>query len=824
MKKILLFSLIVFGISSSTNAQDFLGYTNSNYSGVTGTDLQPASVVDSRFKTDITLFGFSYSFYNNYVGIKKSAFKHTGGLFGGDYPAFKDTAFAEHYLTRRTTSNPKSVYLASQFYLPSFMVTIDSKNAFALKWKIRTLLNVDGVSNDLAALISSNFDYPSLFNLKLINQNLSIQTMSWAEYGLTYGHVFKDEGKHFLKAGATVKLLQGLQAGYMKIDNLNYEFTTDTTVSLFQTEVSYAHSNNYDLNQTNINYKFTSHPSVGFDLGVVYEWRPDHEKYKYDMDGETNLIRKDQNKYKLKVGLSLLDVGRIKYTKGEKSGDFVANIRAMDIATLDPSDIDSFDDTIRSKFKEVPSPSTFKMNLPTTLSAQIDYNIYKDFYVNFTPYYVFQFRKKATRVHDITTFSITPRWDHKWFGVFVPLSYDAMRNSKVGLGLRLGPIILGTNNIAPFIGRKDLYGADVYVMFKIPIMYKRPKDKDHDKVSDKKDKCKNVAGSWEFMGCPDKDGDHIQDKDDACPDIPGLAEFKGCPDKDGDHVQDSEDACPNDSGLVEFKGCPDKDGDKIIDKEDECPEIAGLAQFKGCPDSDNDSIPDKNDKCPQKAGPVRNEGCPETKLSLVDTQGTKLITEVMDKNGSFSFDNLPADEAVLFTIEGEGTDSLTEVKVISKGIPRKARRGNQDRYFRFVILSTDKNSLDQEDAFDVAVRLNQQEKALIKKAFENLEFENGKDIITTSSYESLDALAGLMQKKPNWRLKISGHTDNKGSSAANLKLSKNRAEAVKTYLVSKGIDTNRFKTEWFGSKKPIADNNTEVGRQKNRRVELLLVE
>src|SRR4051812_4007598 len=379
MKKILLLALICFGISVTISAQDFLGYINSNYAGVTGTDLQPASVVDSRFKTDITLFGFSGSFYNNYVGIKKDAFKHTGGLFSGDYPAFSDTAFAEHYLTRRNTSNPKSLYFASQFYLPSFMVSINSKNAIALKWKIRTLLNVDGVSNDLAALISSKLDYPSLFNIKLTNQNLSIQTMSWVEYGLTYGHVFKDEGTHFLKAGATVKLIQGLQAGYMKIDNLNYQFTTDTTVSLFQTEVSYAHSDNFDINQNNISYKYISKPTLGFDLGVVYEWRPDYEKYKYDMDGETNLIRKDQNKYKLKVGLSLLDVGRVKYTKGEKSGDFVANIRLWDLSNVDPSNIDSFDDTLRKKFVEVPSPSTFKMNLPTTLSAQIDYNIYKDF-------------------------------------------------------------------------------------------------------------------------------------------------------------------------------------------------------------------------------------------------------------------------------------------------------------------------------------------------------------------------------------------------------------------------------------------------------------
>ena len=81
-----------------------------------------------------------------------------------------------------------------------------------------------------------------------------------------------------------------------------------------------------------------------------------------------------------------------------------------------------------------------------------------------------------------------------------------------------------------------------------------------------------------------------------------------------------------------------------------------------------------------------------------------------------------------------------------------------------------------------------------------------------------------MLKKPNWRLKISGHTDNVGSAASNMKLSQNRAEAVKTYLISKGIDRSRFKAEWFGSKNPIASNKTEEGRQRNRRVEMLLVE
>lgn len=824
MKKVLFLVLFLSSLSKFSTAQDFLGYSNSNYAGVTGTDLQPASVVDSRFKIDVSVLGFSYAFYNDYAGIKKKAFQHSGGIFPGNYPAFQDPDFAQNYLIRQNTPQSKSLYIANQFYVPSFLISINSKNAFALKWKIRSMVNLDGVSNDLAALISSKLNYPDLFKVKLHNENLSIQSMSWAEYGATYGHVFTNPGQHFFKAGATLKLIQGLQAAYMKINDLNYEFTTDTTLSLFHTEVSYGHSANFDVNQNQIQYKYVSKPTVGFDLGVVYEWRPDYEDYKYEMDGETDLYRKDKNKYKLRVGISLLDVGRVTFKKAERSRDFVADVNLWDITKIDFSNINNFDDTLQARFAVKSSSSTFQMNLPTTLSAQIDYNLYKDFYINLTPYYAFRFKNKETRIHDITTISLTPRWDHKWFGVFIPLSYDELRNAKVGLALRAGPLVLGTNNLAPLVTNTDIYGMDIYFMLKIPILYHQKKDRDHDKVSDKKDLCKDVPGVWEFQGCPDRDGDHIQDKEDACPDEPGLIALKGCPDKDGDGITDKEDNCPEEPGLAEFKGCPDKDGDKVIDKEDECPDEFGLAQFKGCPDKDNDSIPDKNDRCPDKAGPISNEGCPETKLSLIDLQGNVLRTIAMSKDQSFSFDNLPADELVIFKLEGEGSDTINEIKVIVSGIPKKAIRNDNDRYFRFILLTTDKNKLDQEDAFDVAVRLNQQEKALMKKAFENLEFELGKDIITEKSYASLDALASLMLKKTNWRLKISGHTDNVGSASSNLKLSKNRAEAVRNYLVSKGINKDRFKVEAFGSKKPIADNKTEEGRQKNRRVEMLLVE
>ncbi len=792
IKKIILYTALLC-CSFSVSAQDFLGYINSNYSGVTGTDLNPANVVNSRYKTDITLTGLSFSLYNNYIGLKRSALEKDQY---GHYYAFDDTAFADNYLTKRINSKDKSVYLSNQIYGPSFMVSLGTKDAFALKTKVRTILNIDGVNPEMAQLGYSGLDDSTLWNQNLNNKNFSVQTMTWVEYAASYGHVFKDEGEHFLKAGLTVKYIQGLQSAYMSIVDLDYNITNDTIGSFFHSDVNYGHSTNYEGEDPQLGFKPSSKFSWGLDLGVVYEWRPNWKDYKYDMDGETNLWRKDKNKYKLKVGLSAVDIGWVKFKKGTYSRNFTADINYWNLATFDSvHNFDSFDSLLQAKFPMNKGDEYYKMNLPFALSLQVDYNIYKDFYVNFTPYWSPRFKKDKEKVHDLTTFSLTPRWDHKWFGAFIPISYDITGNTKLGLALRIGPLIVGTNSLAPFVTKTDIHGADIYTMIKIPIMYKRPKDKDKDKVSDKKDKCKDVAGTWEFLGCPDRDGDHIQDKDDACPDEAGLPQFNGCPDKDGDGVIDKQDACVDIPGLAEFNGCPDKDGDKIIDKEDDCPDEAGLVEFKGCPDKDGDLIMDKNDECPEKPGPLSNNGCPEVKLNLVNTIGQTLRSAVQKKDGSFSFDELPADELVIFALEGENTELATEAKVIVGGIAKRAVRDPKDKLLRFIVIKADANKIKPEDAKDVAIKLNKEEEEVLKKAFNNLEFATGKDIIKQESFASLDELAGLMVKKPNWRLKISGHTDNQGQAAANLKLSEKRSKAVMNYLVSKGISTDRFKVE-----------------------------
>ncbi|CAN5299982.1 hypothetical protein BH09BAC6_BH09BAC6_20480 [soil metagenome] len=122
---------------------------------------------------------------------------------------------------------------------------------------------------------------------------------------------------------------------------------------------------------------------------------------------------------------------------------------------------------------------------------------------------------------------------------------------------------------------------------------------------------------------------------------------------------------------------------------------------------------------------------------------------------------------------------------------------------------------------DVKVYVTEADRKVVKEAIRNLEFDFGKATIRAHSFPSLDRVAQLLVDK-NFSLKLAGHTDNVGSNDANLKLSKERAESIKTYLVSKGANASRIEATGYGESQPIATNKTAKGRQINRRVEFTL--
>jgi hypothetical protein len=113
--------------------------------------------------------------------------------------------------------------------------------------------------------------------------------------------------------------------------------------------------------------------------------------------------------------------------------------------------------------------------------------------------------------------------------------------------------------------------------------------------------------------------------------------------------------------------------------------------------------------------------------------------------------------------------------------------------------------------------------SILKDAFDNLSFQFNSYKIDSDSYPFLDELSSVLLAQPSWKLELAGHTDNKGSEATNLAMSKGRVEEVRKYLVSKGVPIERVTTFAYGESKPIASNDTEDGRAKNRRVEMKIV-
>lgn len=233
------------------------------------------------------------------------------------------------------------------------------------------------------------------------------------------------------------------------------------------------------------------------------------------------------------------------------------------------------------------------------------------------------------------------------------------------------------------------------------------------------------------------------------------------PDRDGDGILDKDDLCPDVPGLKEYKGCPDTDGDGLFDAIDDCPKTFGPKENNGCPypDTDGDGLLDNSDDCPSIAGPVENKGCP-----YEDTDGDGLL----DKD-----DECP----------------MTPGPKENNGCPV----------------------------------IEKEEQEVLNTAFSNLEFETNLDVIKSGSKPALIELANTLKKKPEWKLKLSGHTDNVGDNDANMILSKKRAESVSRFLTEQGIDKGRLRTEFFGESQPIDDNSTASGRQKNRRVEFKII-
>jgi OOP family OmpA-OmpF porin len=271
----------------------------------------------------------------------------------------------------------------------------------------------------------------------------------------------------------------------------------------------------------------------------------------------------------------------------------------------------------------------------------------------------------------------------------------------------------------------------------------------------------------------DADRDGVPDGPDQCAGTPygARVDSRGCPmDTDGDGVYDGLDLCPGTphGAIVDARGCPiDTDNDGVYNGIDQCEgtPAGSVVDSVGCPiDSDGDGVPDGLDNCPNTPAGV-----------LVDEFGCPL-----DSDGDGVFD---------------GPD-------LCPGTPLGVTV----------------------DEFGCPVPINEMEKELVDTGaiqLHNIYFDVGKSRLKASSHQVLHDVAAILIKWPSLKIEIGGHTDSTGADDFNLELSRNRAHSVLDFLIDNfdELQFAQFFVRGYGETQPIAPNDTQEGRQKNRRVE-----
>jgi large repetitive protein len=290
----------------------------------------------------------------------------------------------------------------------------------------------------------------------------------------------------------------------------------------------------------------------------------------------------------------------------------------------------------------------------------------------------------------------------------------------------------------------------------------------------------------------DADRDGISDAHDQCirdpEDFDDFQDQDGCPDRDNDKdtILDVTDRCPLEAedldGFEDSDGCvdPDNDVDTILDRADRCPNepenVNGYQDDDGCPDekpiedSDFDGFLDTVDRCPYDAEDVDgfqdDDGCPE-----------------LDNDNDGIFDDrdvCPLEREVFNGIEDED------------GCPDEGR----------VIVEKDNI-----------------------KITERIYFDTGKSTIQDRSFSLLDEISTVIKSNEDLtKIRVEGHTDSDGSDVNNLRLSQERADAVKAGLIARGVEAGRLDSVGFGEIRPIDTNETLGGKANNRRVEFIIIE
>lgn len=438
MKKIFL-SVSALLVFNAALAQFYVGHLVDNYSGVHGVLFNPAAVVDSNFRTDINLLSTSAFVGSDYFAIELgNTFESTDGFtFEGPL--------------KRYPKDDNQFFLNVDVLGPSFMFNLNPRSSLAITTRVRAFMNLNNINGKLYENIEDGFDETEDFNFEL--ENFTGTVHSWGEVGVTYGRIFMEGGDNFLKAGVTLKYLQGAGSTFINAPSASGQFNAEAETLTTTGSLSYGSSQGF--NSDEIDFSNTS-SGFGADLGMVYEYRPEA--------GFQDPDARNHSEYKLKLGLSVTDIGSIKY-----DGVTLTSYDLNNSVHEDRFEQDDLETILEEGYEGTERLLDANISLPTTMHVLVDYKFRRYLFVAVHGSFslVGESTEMANRV--LNTVTAVPRFESKWLSFYLPLGIRQYDGFTMGAGLRFGPLSIGSGSVISNYVSDSVKTTDVFVGLKIPV-------------------------------------------------------------------------------------------------------------------------------------------------------------------------------------------------------------------------------------------------------------------------------------------------------------------------------------------------------------------
>jgi Family of unknown function (DUF5723) len=490
---------IIFLSNININGQQYLGVTSSNYGGTNSLYANPANIVGSRHKVFVNLAAADFYIGNNWLkwNAPYSFYKLTSGAI---VPKKKEI-WRSSFLTTIENNKNKNINSLIDLRGPAVLFAIDDKQALAITSRGRGGVSINNLSQKISVLIQKGSKATNLIN-KGDGQNLSLNMNAFTEIGFTYGRDISLNAEEAIKVAASIKRIIGITNFHFIGKNGDFDILSNVPDP---DDVNYYYDNVLKINNMNSEFghsdlvkgveEFSFRPSywfskdspgrgLGFDLGISYEFRPEIQKYIYKEKGVVK-VDQTQNKYQYKFGVSLIDIGRVRFNNPA----FVDNFRN---STKDKFFFEDKVDKKRAisnektdlKVQEIQKTlevsgsddiNDFSANLPMTFQTYFDFKVRENVYVYGT--WVQNLRAKDNLgMRMPSQISVVPRYESKWFEVACSISLlNDYQLFAYGLSARVGPLFLGSDNLQGLLNFGKPRGIDIYAGLNIPIHHKRPK-------------------------------------------------------------------------------------------------------------------------------------------------------------------------------------------------------------------------------------------------------------------------------------------------------------------------------------------------------------